>query len=139
MPRSVSGICAAGGHVKSVRAFFDERTIAIAVMAAGLLAGAMAPGLSRTLEPYALPALFLVMVFSVMPFARMPLKDLFAFDQAVIRIVAWQQLLLPALVVSLGILAKLPDYIIVMMIVTACSGALFASPAIASLLKLDMR
>lgn len=74
-----------------------------------------------------------------MPFANMPLKDLFAFDQAVVRIVAWQQLLLPALVVSLGILLRLPDYIIVMMIVTACSGALFASPAIAALLKLDMR
>lgn len=108
-------------------------------MAGGLFAGGMAPGLSRMLEPYALPALFLVIVFSVLPFANMPLRDLFAFDRAAVRIVAWQQILLPALVVSLGILGKLPDYIIVMMIVTACSGALFASPALASLLKLDTR
>lgn len=113
--------------------------MAIAVMAAGIFVGAMVPGLTGALEPYALKALFLVIVFSLLPFARMPARELFVFDQSVIRIVAWQLLLLPALVISLGVLANLPDYITAMMIVTACSGALFASPAIASLLKLDTR
>lgn len=128
-----------GVWVGAIRTFFDERTAAVAVMAAGIFIGILVPALSIALEPIALPALFLVVVFSLAPFARLDLRDLLAFDPMVVRIVATQQLLLPSLVASIGVIAELPDYVIVLTIVTACSGAVFASPAIASLLKLDQR
>lgn len=128
------------GDVVRTRAdIFEERTIAAGILAAGVLIGLLVPSLTRLFQPYALPALFLVMVFSLIPFARLDRDDLFSVEPAVWRMVLWQQLLLPCLVIAAGILAKFPDAVISLMIVTACAGSLFAAPALAELLNLDRR
>lgn len=118
---------------------FEERTIAAAILAVGVMVGLLVPPLTQLFQPYALPALFLVMVFSLTPFARLEREDLFSVDPAVWRMVLWQQLLLPCLVIAAGVLAKFPDTVISLMIVTACAGSLFAAPALAELLSLDRR
>ena len=52
---------------------------------------------------------------------------------------AWQQLLLPAVVVSVCIVMRLPDSWTIIAVVAASSGSLFASPALAEMLGLDRR
>jgi len=128
-----------GNDVKSWAGLYEERTIATAILALGVLLGLAAPPLTKIFQPYALPALFLVMVFSLVPFARLDRDDLFSVEPAVWRMVLWQQLLLPCLVIAAGILAKFPDTVVALMIVTTCAGSLFAAPALAELLSLDRR
>ena len=117
--------------------FFDERTLASALLACAVLLGMALPSSASILKPYALPALFLVVVLSLIPFAKLPIDNLFSMRAPVLRVVAWQQFALPCIVISVAIVAKLPDTIIVFTVVTACSGALFASPALAELLHLN--
>jgi BASS family bile acid:Na+ symporter len=128
-----------GIRVTSTTSRLDDRTIAASILAAGVLVGLLVPPLTRVFQPYALPALFLVMVFSLIPFARLERDDLFSVEPTVWRMVLWQQLLLPCLIIAAGILAKFPDTVISLMIVTACAGSLFAAPALAELLGLDRR
>jgi hypothetical protein len=67
------------------------------------------------------------------------MDNLVTIDRNVCRIVAWQQLILPAMVLSFGIVAKFPINIVSLMVVTATAGSVFASPAFALLLGLDRR
>ena len=122
-----------------MRSKIDERMIALGILALSIISGLAVPKLSMLFEPVALPSLFLVVIFSLVPFAPIERAELTAVSHDVWRILAWQQLALPCLVISVGIISRFPDSIISLMIVTACSGALFASPALASLLDLDRR
>jgi hypothetical protein len=119
--------------------FLDERLLAVAVLPLGLALALLVPGIGAALAPFTLSALFLLMLFSLAPFARVPLNELVNLDRGTVRTLLWLQVVLPALMVSLGIIAKLPDNIIVLTIVTACAGSLFASPTLAELLQLDRR
>lgn len=117
----------------------DERTIAVTLLAGGIVVGLMLPQLSEFLAPHALPALFLVILFSLVPFATLTRTELFTVDPTVWRMVLSQQVVLPCIVIAFGILARFPDYVVSLMIVTSCAGSLFASPALAGLLNLDQR
>lgn len=118
---------------------FDQRTVALVVLAGSLVLGLCLPPLSELFEPIALPALLFVVIFSLMPFATLERTELISINSGVRRIVLWQQVVLPAIFVALGILCRFPDYVVSLLVVTSCSGALFASPALASLLDLDRR
>ena len=117
----------------------DERSVALLALASSIVLGLAYPPIAALFAPVALPALLMVVIFSLLPFATVALGDLVSIDGSVGRVILWQQLILPAIVVALGILARLPDQTISLLIVTACSGALFASPALAALLDLDRR
>ncbi len=122
-----------------VRSKVDERMVALGILALSIVSGLAVPRLATWCEPIALPSLLLVVIFSLVPFATIDRAELTSVNPDVWRILAWQQIALPCLVISLGIIGRFPDSIISLMIVTACSGALFASPALASLLDLDRR
>jgi len=126
-----------GASVRFVRSLFEERTLAVLVLACGILVGLAVPSVADALRPWALPALFLVIVFSLVPFARLPAHHLLSLDQDVVRIVLWQQVVLPCIVIAAGVVARFPDAIILLLIVTVCSGSLFSSPALAEILDLD--
>ena len=117
----------------------NQRTLSVVVLALGIVVGLLAPTLSSACQPLALPALFLVVVFSLVPFARLPASVLFDIERGTLRIVAWQMAVLPAIVVAAGIVARLPDGLIMLLVVTACGGSLFASPALAQILDLDRK
>lgn len=123
--------------MKTFRVIAEERTLAVLVLAGGIFLGLAVPACADFLRPVALPALFLVCVFSLVPFARLPLPTIFSIDPETMRIVLWQLAVLPCIVIAAGVVARLPDGIIVLMAVTACSGALFSSPALAEILRLD--
>ncbi len=117
----------------------DERTCALLLLAVSILVGVFSPQLALLLEPFSLPALFVVVVFSLVPFAQLGPRELIAVTPDVVRVLVWQLLVLPMLVVAIGTLCRFPSPIVSLLVVTACSGALFASPALAALLDLDQR
>ncbi|MEZ5856589.1 MAG: hypothetical protein R3D67_18270 [Hyphomicrobiaceae bacterium] len=117
----------------------EERTLAVLVLASGIFVGLAAPGVADALRPWALTALFFVSVFSFIPFAQLPTTTLFAPDREVAHVVCWQQVILPCIAIAAGIVARFPDSVIVLMIVTVCSGSLFSSPALAEILGLDQK
>ncbi len=126
-----------GANVKFWKVFCEERTFAVLVLASGIFVGLGVPSIADFLRPWALHALFLVIIFSLVPFARLPANDLIAIDRDILRIVLWQQVVLPCIVIAAGVVAKFPDSVILLMIVTACSGTLFSSPALAEILGFD--
>ncbi len=117
----------------------DERTCALFLLALSIIVGVSCPPLAVLLEPFALPALFVVVLFSLVPFAQLAPRELVSVTPNVVRVLVWQLLILPMLVVAIGTLCRFPGHIISLLVVTACSGALFASPALAALLDLDQR
>ncbi|MGE3914325.1 MAG: hypothetical protein AB7F78_01395 [Hyphomicrobiaceae bacterium] len=123
--------------MNAFKALREERTLAVLVLASGIFIGLAVPSVADLLRPAALPALFLVIVFSLIPFAQLPMHLLFSIDRDMLRIVAWQQIVLPCIVIAAGIVARFPDSMILLMVVTACSGSLFSSPALAEILGLD--
>ena len=126
-----------GCVVKFWKILREERTFAVLVLASGIFVGLAVPAIADMLRPWALPALFLVCVFSLVPFARLPLSAIISIDQDLLRVVLWQQVVLPCIVIAAGVVAHFPSSVIVLMIVTACSGSLFSSPALAEILGLD--
>lgn len=117
----------------------DERQVAAGLLALGIGAGLVVPDLAHALAPAVLPALFCVILFSLVPFSRLPNGELFGVEAATLRIVLWQQFALPLLILAAAILGELPDSVLTLVLVTACAGSLFASPAYAELLDLDRR
>lgn len=117
----------------------EERTLAVVVLAGGIFVGLAYPPVADALRPWALAALFLVIVFSLVPFAGLASQELISVDHSVLRIVLWQQMVLPTIAIAAGVAARFPDQVVMLLIVTACSGALFSSPAIAELLGLNRR
>jgi BASS family bile acid:Na+ symporter len=116
-----------------------ERLLACWLLAAALAAGIFIPGLSETLAPYAFPALFCMIILSLVPMARLDAEEIFSLDKNIWQIVLWQLFALPGIILAGAYLARLHDSIITLIVVTACAGSLFASPAFADLLKLNKR
>ena len=77
-----------------------ERTLACWLLAGAILAGFLVPGLSEIFEPYKLESLFILIVMSLLPMGRMDVDAVFTLDSKVWKIVLWQLLGLPALVVA---------------------------------------
>lgn len=115
----------------------DKQTIAVSLLALGVIVAILVEPLSAMLSPIALPALFVVICLSMIPFADRAGEELLTVDRRAWTLVGWQQVLLPAIVLSIGILAEFPDPVVSLMIVTACAGSLFAAPMLAGLLDLN--
>ncbi len=118
---------------------YDERLIAGWLLALTIAAGYTVPGLSNIFQPYALPALFIMIVASLIPMARLRLEEVFSLEQDVVKIVGWQLFVLPSLILAACHLLNLSPNLVTLMAVTACAGSLFASPALADLLGLNQR
>jgi len=117
----------------------DDRALAAYLLAAGIACGLLVPDLSRYVAPFALPALFSMIVLSLVPYARVGKEEFINLSPEVLRIVGWQQFVLPAIILAAGFLAKFNLTLITLTAVTACAGSLFASPAFADMLGLNRR
>jgi hypothetical protein len=118
---------------------FDDRLIAGWLLAATIMSGYLVAPLSNFFAPYALPALFIMIVASLIPMARLKLEDIFSLESDILRIVFWQLFVLPTIILAATHLLKVDTTIVTLMAVTACAGSLFASPALADLLGLNQR
>jgi hypothetical protein len=114
-----------------------ERTAACWLLAATILSGFIFPALSQICAPFAFPALFLMIILSLIPMARLDVRDVFSLDWGIWQIVLWQLFALPSIILAAGTLAKLHYSVTTLMIVTASAGSLFASPTFAELLRLN--
>ncbi|MGI9421836.1 MAG: hypothetical protein ACR2PA_01430 [Hyphomicrobiaceae bacterium] len=117
----------------------DIQTVGAGLLAACTIGALFAPAISSLLAPNALNALFLVVVLSLISLVEGSKSNLLLMDKRTWIIVAWQQLVLPSIVLAIAILAEIPNKTASLMIVTACAGSLFASPMLAGLLDLNRR
>jgi BASS family bile acid:Na+ symporter len=117
----------------------NGRLIAGWLLAGTITAGFALPGLSAYFAPFALPALFCMIVASLVPMGRLRLEEVFSLEPDILRIVAWQLLVLPTIILAASHLARLNLSLVTLLAVTACAGSLFASPALADLLGLNQR
>ena len=116
---------------------FDEGLLASLMVAAGLLAGLLVPDLAATMAPALLPSLFVIAVGSLLPFRAMFASSLLSFDRQVVIVVAWLQIGLPLLVLAGGKVLGAPSFLLPFVLVSACSGSVFAAPTLAGLFGLD--
>ncbi len=117
----------------------DEKTLAGLILALGVVMALYVPDLSPYFAPYLLPSLFFVMVFSLLPFARLRADKLLQLDPIVIPLILWQQFLLPIGMIIVGRQIGLDSQIIFFIVLTLTSGSLFASPTLVQLMGLDQR
>jgi hypothetical protein len=118
---------------------FDDRLIAGWLLALTIGAGYFVPSLSNIFAPYALPALFIMIVASLIPMARLKIEEIFSLEPDILKIVFWQLFVLPTIILAATHLLKFDPSMVTLMAVTACAGSLFASPALADLLGLNQR
>ena len=117
----------------------NGRLIAGWLLAVIIMAGFLMPAISAYFAPYALPALFIMILSSLIPMARLDLAVVFSLEADTWRIVCWQLFVLPMIILAACYLAKFDVSIVTLMAVTACAGSLFASPALVDLLGLNQR
>jgi BASS family bile acid:Na+ symporter len=117
----------------------DDKELAAYLLAAGITCGLLVPDLSAYAAPFALPSLFCMIILSLVPYARVTREEFINLSPDIWRIVGWQQLVLPAIILAAGYLIRLQISFITLTAVTACAGSLFASPAFADLLGLNRR
>lgn len=117
----------------------DDRLVAGWLLAITIIAGYAVPALPKIFAPLALPALFCMIVASLVPMARLKLEDVFSLEADILRIVFWQLFILPTIILAGAHLLKFSLSLVTLMAVTACAGSLFASPALANLLGLNQR
>ena len=116
---------------------FDEPLFVSCIIAFGMAAGLLVPGLADMLEPAILPSLFVIVVASLVPFRSIVSTALMKLQGRVTVVVLWLQVALPIFVFSLARVIDVPDAILPFVLLSACSGAVFASPALADLFGLD--
>jgi predicted Na+-dependent transporter len=114
-----------------------ERTIACWLLAFTVFAGFMVPGLSEIFSAFTSLSLLCLIVLSLVPMGRMDGNEVFSLDSKVWQIVAWQLLVLPAIIVAAAHLARVNSTLTILMVTTASAGSLFASPTFAELLQVD--
>lgn len=117
----------------------DEKTLAGLLLALGVVLALYVPNLSPYFAPYLLPSLFFVMVFSLLPFARIRADKLLRLHPIVVPLILWQQFLLPIGIIVVGKQIGLDNQIVFFIVLTLTSGSLFASPTLVQLMGLDQR
>lgn len=136
---NLTGVMDQTNHSKSQKQpdVFDESLFVSCIIAGGMGAGLMVPGLADMLAPAVLSSLFVIVLASLVPFRAIMSKQLLNLNGSLLWVVGWLQLALPVLVYTLSIVLNVPDDILPFVLLSACSGAVFASPALAHLFGLD--
>ena len=116
-----------------------EKTLAGLVLALGVAAALYFPDLSSALAPYLLHSLFFVMVFSLLPFARLSTSELVRPHPVVWALVVWQQFAVPALVLLVGYITNMDQQWLLFLLLTVTSGSLFASPTLVQVMGLEQK
>ena len=116
---------------------FDQSLFSSTLVAGGMAAGFVVPGLAEALRPLLLPSLFVIMIASLFPMRNDIGSTLLTRDKRAFAAVTWLQLWLPAGVLAASLILQVPQNIMVFVLFSACCSTVFASPTIARLLDLD--
>ncbi len=115
----------------------EEKTIGGLIIAIGTLVAISVPGVADFFAPYLFHALFFLVVFSLVPYAGHELSELRKLHPVVPRLVFWQQLMLPGVVLAIGQFMGVDSHTLFLMLVILASGSLFASPTLVQLMGLN--
>ena len=110
-----------------------------AFLAMAVGAGVVFPQVSALAAPFVFPALFVLLTLSLSLATDRPMAILTKPDPAVWGIMLWQMAFIPLLVILVGWALDLAADLHLMLLATAVSGSVFASPTIAHLMKLNSR
>lgn len=102
-------------------------------------AGMVFPGLAAFLSPYVLPSLFVLMTATLVIVTDRPLVCLSNPEPSVWGIMLWQMAFIPLLVVLFGWATDLAPDLHLMLLATATSGSVFASPTLAHVFRISSR
>lgn len=117
----------------------SNRLVAPVLVAGSVLLGIFVPALSQLFFPFIFIALFFVVVFSLCGLDRCPSDVIYPIDGFTVRIVAWQLIVLPTILLLLSKVVHIPDSIGVAMLATITASSVFAGPALVGMLGLDRR
>jgi predicted Na+-dependent transporter len=109
------------------------------MLAIGVVLALFFPQVSKFFEPYLLPSLFFVMVFSLLPFARIKTSNLMKLHPTVLALVVWQQFIIPGVVLIIGKWFQADQQLLYFVLLTVTSGSLFASPTLVQLMGLEQK
>lgn len=117
----------------------DEKFLAALVLALGVVVAFQFEGLASWFEPYLIPSLFCVMVFSLLPYVNFESGNFTKLHPAVVPLVTLQQIVLPSFVALGGSALNVDSQMLFFVMVTLTSGALFASPTLIHLMGLEQK
>ncbi len=115
----------------------SEKKLAAIILAVGISLALLWHPISHFFRPYLLPALFCVVTFSLLPTAQKLSVSFFLIRKESLKLVVWQQLVLPAVILVLGPAIGLNKDLVFYALITVTAGSLFASPALAQMLDLN--
>ena len=114
-----------------------DRSWSSALVAAAIAIGLILPDLSALLSPYVFHALFVVVVFSICMLPERPIRVFRHIDPFTFRIALWQMFIVPAIITVFTITMDPPRILVLVLLLTATAGSVFASPALVSMIGLD--
>ena len=115
----------------------DEKLLSAAILALSIVLALALPSLSEALNPMALPALFCVVMYSLLPHARNLALTRVRIDRPGMRALIWQQFFLPSIALVICIVLDVDTIFAAEILILATTSSVFASPVIADLLCLD--
>lgn len=117
----------------------DEKSISGIILIIGVLGALFYPSISSYFVPFLQVSLFFLVIFSFLPLARYNLRELTDVHAMVPILVFWQQLVLPAATLLLGVYTGVDRHILFLTLVVITSGSLFASPTLVHMMGLDRK
>lgn len=114
-----------------------RRSLSAVLLAVAIVVGTVAPGLVSALKPWALPALFFLVVFSLTLLEDRPEQVLGKIDILSVKIVIWQLFAVPLIVVVFAFATSMPAEVRTILLISATASSVFASPAIVHIVGLD--
>lgn len=114
-----------------------ERALSSALIAFALLVGLVSPGAAEGLYSYIFLSLFMLIVLSLSALEEDALTIFETPDRFTTFVLIWQMLLLPAIVTLGCLLLGASDFLTTVLVASAASGAVFATPALSQVLGLN--
>lgn len=115
------------------------RDLASILLAVAILLGLVAPKIAYALEPFAFHALFFLVVFSLNLLDDRPERVLSTVDVLPVKIVIWQLVAVPAVIVFFAFITQMPSEVRTILLISATASSVFASPALVHIVGLDTR
>lgn len=114
-----------------------DRSWSSALVAAAIAIGLLLPDLAALFSPYIFHALFIVVVCSICMLPERPVRVFQRVDPFTFKIALWQMFVVPAIITVFAVTMDPPRILVLVLLLTATAGPVFASPALVSMIGLD--
>ena len=105
----------------------DEKTFSAILLALGIVVALVVSDVAELFKPFALPALFCVVVFSLLPHAHEKFGNLFQFDPIMRRTIFWQMFIIPSAVLVFGIMSGINELYVSLLLISCTASSVFSA------------